>query len=124
MDKLVITSLITTHVNILNLQEYENIHINVTVNRNTTKKTQDELKSYFSGDYKVMMIRTDEPDDKRTFLIEYVIHAEFECNNPDATPESIVHLTTAEIYPHLRSGVSAVMGAAGIQPIILPPAVQ
>lgn len=124
MDRLVITSLSTTYVNILNLQEYENIHINVTVNRNTTKKAQDESKSCFCGDYKVVMIRSDEPDDKRTFLIEYAIHAEFECSNPEATPESIAHLTTIEIYPHLRAGISAVMGAAGIQPIILPPMVQ
>lgn len=123
MDKLTITSLTTTRVNILNLKEYDNIQLHVTINRNTTKVSADSDNSYFSGDYTATMIRTDETPENRTFLVEYSVHANFICNNPQATPESIVSLTTAEIYPHLRSGVSAIMGASGIHPILLPPTV-
>lgn len=123
MDRLSLTSLKTTKVNILNLVDYDNIHLNVTINRNTKKTSSNSENSFFSGEYTVTMVRSDETDEKRTFLVEYSLRADFTCNNPQATPETIVALITAEMYPHLRSGISAIMGAAGIQPILLPPTV-
>lgn len=121
MDKLSLNSLKTTRVNILNLVDYDNIHIMVTINRNTKKVSMDSENSFFSGDYTATMVRSDETDENRTFLVEYSLHADFTCNNPQATPETIVALTTAEIYPHLRSGISAIMGASGMQTVLLPP---
>lgn len=124
MERLQITSIRTTKVNIINLEELDTPRVKATINRNTKKITNDDTNSYFSGHYNAVLEKEDETDANRTFWVDYEIYVEFTCNNPEATPESIVPFTTAEIYPHLRAGVAAIMGAASIQPLILPPIIE
>lgn len=124
MEQLYIKSIRTTNVRIINLEELDVPRVKATINRNTKKTGNDSTNSYFSGHYNAVLEKEDESDDNRTFLVDYEIHVEFTYTNPDATPESLASLTTAEIYPHLRAGIASIMGAASIQPMILPPVVE
>lgn len=124
MEQLFIKSIKTTRVRILNLEELDVPRIKVTINSNTNKVNNDSKNSYFTGHYNALLEKEEETDESRTFFVDYEIYVEFTCSDPKATSETIVRLTTAEIYPHLRAGVASVMAAASIQPLILPPIIE
>nr|WP_298053368.1 hypothetical protein [uncultured Lachnoanaerobaculum sp.] len=120
MEKLVITQLKTTKVSIVNIEEAYDVALNVEINRSTHKITSDDKFSYFYGEYTVNIVRSDETNDNRTFSLEYNVSANFYTHDPSMDIKDVTDLITVSIAPHLRAGIASLMGACGLQPILIP----
>ncbi len=120
MENLVITQLRTTKVSIVNLEDFDNVTLNVEIDRNTHKINSDDKHSYFCGNYTATIFRADETDKNRTFSLEINIFVKFYTHDPRMTIYDTKDLITIAIIPHLRAGIASVMGASGIHPILIP----
>ena len=107
----------TQEVSIINTNPPSGEQLLVKVNRNI-RKIED---SYFLCILTVSIYRESDKDKAdHDFLIKYVIRSVVTCDDSNASADELQDTITKELYPHLRAGVSAVMGAAGIEPVLLP----
>ncbi len=121
MNKIDILSLTSTRVNIINLDEGKDHKLNLNLKCRTRKTGVADGKGMFAGDYTAILTPADEESEEPTFLVEYTIHVVFSYDDPDISQEEIRPIINPEVYPHLRSGIACLMGAAGIPCLILPP---
>lgn len=59
--------------------------------------------------------------EKKSIFLKYSLEAHFSDDGEELSVEDLYREATNILYPYIRSGVSAAMGAIGLQPIILPP---
>lgn len=107
----------TLEVNIINANPPSGEHLMLNVNRNIRKREDSSFLCILT----VSIYRESDKDKTdRDFLIKYVISSIVTCDDLTASADELQDTITKELYPHLRAGVSAVMGAAGIEPVLLP----
>lgn len=92
--------------------------VNVEITRKFRKKGSDFLctisASIFDEEEK------DTPDNEKDFYINYVVGATVSCDNAEAQIDDVGDIIMEELYPHIRAGISSVMGIAGLEPLMLP----
>ncbi len=107
----------TLEVNIINANPPSGEHLMLNVNRNIRKREDSSFLCILT----VSIYRESDKDKAdHDFLIKYVIRSVVTCDDLTASADELQDTITRELYPHLRAGVSAVMGAAGIEPVLLP----
>ena len=107
----------TLEVNIVNTNPLSGEHLQLNLNRNIRAREDSSFLCILT----VSICRKadiDKPD--KDFLIKCSISAIAKCDNPDSTAEDVQNVITKELYPHIRAIISSIMGAAGIEPILLP----
>lgn len=64
---------------------------------------------------------TEKDIEKKSFFIKYSLEAYFSCERNGMSVEDIRKEASITLYPYIRAGISAAMGAIGIRPLVLPP---
>lgn len=56
----------------------------------------------------------------KSFLVKYALEAHFSNVHTDLSIENLQNSASIMLFPYIRAGISAFMGAAGLEPIQLP----
>ncbi|RHG57757.1 hypothetical protein [Coprococcus comes] len=118
-----LNSVTTKEAFIINKQELNGNPMKITISR---KHEQDpDNDNIYIGTCSAELRLTDELDIDMmdtTFLAKVVISGTFTCNEPveNRTYENIHDTILAQLVPHLRATLAALMTAAGLTPYLIP----
>lgn len=82
------------------------------------EKTESGYSFYLSAS---ILEETEKDIEKKSFFIKYSLEASFSCERNGMSVEDIRKEASITLYPYIRAGISAAMGAIGIRPLVLPP---
>lgn len=103
---------------LVNRNPYLSRGVNVEITRKFRKKGSDFLCKISASIFDEK--EQDIPDNEKDFYIKYVVDATVSCDNAEAQIDDVGNTIMEELYPHIRAGISSVMGIAGLEPLMLP----
>ena len=82
----------------------------------------EKIESGYSFYLSASIYKESEKDaEKKSFFIKYSLETCLSCEGDGMPAEDIRKEASITLYPYIRAGISAAMGAIGIRPLILPP---
>lgn len=115
-------------INIENIVPKEFIIINTETPTNDTElqlnlhRKLEKTESGYSFYLSASIYRETEKDaENKSFFLKYSLETYFNCERDEMSVEDIRKEASITLYPYIRAGISAAMGAIGIRPLILPP---
>ena len=109
-----------SNLTIVNEAQFNNEEITFNVNNTVTKGDKENACFCQSN---VTLFLTKEANIQKTFFVSLTIQGNLSILQ-ETSQEDLHSLAVAEVYPHLRAMLTAIMGSCGMQPILLPPFIQ
>lgn len=82
------------------------------------EKTESGYRFYLSAS---VCKETEKDAEKRSFFLKYSLETNFSCERDEMSGDDIRQEASITLYPYIRAGISAAMGAIGMKPLVLPP---
>lgn len=113
-----VQQLCTLEARVINVNPPSGEPLHININRNIRKLEDATFSCVLTAS---IYREADEKNENKDFLVKYSVNALVACSDATASADDIQEEVTRELYPHIRASIASIMGASGVEPILLPP---